>query len=66
MRLPMLPLLVVAGLLNASSLSAQVIKLGTVAPEGSPWHLMVKQIGESWSKTSGGKIQLPKIISART
>ena len=58
MKLHMLPVLFVGGLLNASSLSAQVIKLATVAPEGSPWHLMVKQIGEAWSKTSGGKIQL--------
>jgi TRAP-type C4-dicarboxylate transport system substrate-binding protein len=58
MKFPMFPLLFVAGLLNASSLSAQVIKLATVAPDGSPWHLMVKQISEHWSKTSGGKIQL--------
>lgn len=58
MKFFMLQLIFVAGLLNASSLSAQVIKLGTVAPEGSPWHLMVKQISEAWSKASGGKIQL--------
>ena len=31
----MFPLVVVAGLLNASSLSAQVIKLATVAPDGA-------------------------------
>ncbi|MGH7887512.1 MAG: TRAP transporter substrate-binding protein DctP [Candidatus Binatia bacterium] len=58
MKLRMLALFTFAGLQIAPSLSAQVIKLGTVAPEGSPWHLMVKQIGEAWSKTSGGKIQL--------
>ena len=40
------------------SLSAQAIKLGTVAPEGSPWHMIARDMGEAWSKASGGKIQL--------
>jgi TRAP-type C4-dicarboxylate transport system substrate-binding protein len=41
-----------------SRAAAQTIKLGTVAPEGSPWHLMLREMGEAWAKASGGKIQL--------
>lgn len=37
---------------------AQTIKLGTVAPEGSPWHAIARDMGEAWSKATGGKIQL--------
>ena len=46
------------GVCLAGSTTAQTIKLGTVAPEGSPWHLIARDMGEAWSKASGGKIQL--------
>jgi TRAP-type transport system periplasmic protein len=35
-----------------------LIKMGTVAPEGSPWHQILQQIGQDWSKISGGKVTL--------
>ncbi len=35
-----------------------VIKLGTLAPTGSPWHQMVLQIGEEWARISGGQVTL--------
>lgn len=35
-----------------------VIKLGTVAPSGSPWHDMLKAMGERWRGASNGKVQL--------
>jgi TRAP-type transport system periplasmic protein len=35
-----------------------LIKMGTVAPEGSPWHQILLQIGQDWSKISGGKVTL--------
>jgi TRAP-type C4-dicarboxylate transport system substrate-binding protein len=45
-------------LLLALPATAQTIKLGTVAPDGSPWHLMLRDMGDTWAKASGGKIQL--------
>lgn len=44
--------------LGAVSAPAQVIKLGTVAPEGSPWHTALLEISQEWAKLSGGKVQV--------
>ncbi len=35
-----------------------LIKMGTVAPEGSPWHQILQQMGQQWQKISGGKVTL--------
>ena len=35
-----------------------VIKLGTLAPDGSTWHKLLKEMGEKWSQASGGKTKL--------
>lgn len=35
---------------------AQVIKLGTVAPEGSPWHDAMLETAQMWKELSGGKV----------
>lgn len=42
------------------SASAQtvLVKLGTVAPDGSPWHQILQQMGQQWQKSSGGKVTL--------
>lgn len=37
---------------------AQTIKLGTVAPDGSPWHRIARDMGDAWSKATTGKIQV--------
>ncbi|HLJ21545.1 MAG TPA: TRAP transporter substrate-binding protein DctP [Stellaceae bacterium] len=37
---------------------AQVLKLATLAPDGSPWHDVIIDIGESWKAASGGRITL--------
>ena len=37
---------------------AQTIKLGTLAPEGSPWHKIIRDMAEAWKKASGGKIKV--------
>jgi TRAP-type C4-dicarboxylate transport system substrate-binding protein len=37
---------------------AQTIKLGTLAPEGSPWHQVIRDIGESWREISGGTVEV--------
>jgi TRAP-type transport system periplasmic protein len=52
---------VVALLLAASPLSARadvVIKLGTLAPNGSTWHTLLKEMGQKWEQASGGKVKL--------
>jgi TRAP-type C4-dicarboxylate transport system substrate-binding protein len=34
------------------------VKLGTLAPDGSGWHLLLKEMAAAWSKASGGKVVL--------
>lgn len=34
------------------------INVGTVAPEGSPWHEILQQMGQDWEEISGGKVIL--------
>ena len=34
------------------------IKLATLAPEGSSWHLILKEMGEEWKKASNGRVTL--------
>jgi len=44
----------------AVSAPAQVIKinLGTLAPQGSTWHELLKEMGQRWEQVSGGKVKL--------
>ncbi len=51
----MLALLLVAA---ASPAAAVVVKLGTVAPEGSPWHDTLRDIAAAWQKLSNGQVTL--------
>jgi TRAP-type C4-dicarboxylate transport system substrate-binding protein len=39
-------------------LPGTVIKMGTLAPEGSPWHQTLQLMGERWRKSSGGQVRL--------
>ncbi len=41
-----------------TTLNAQVIKLGTLAPKGSPWYNALKETGQEWAKLSNGKVRL--------
>ncbi len=34
------------------------IKLGTLAPVGSTWHELLKELAEKWAQASGGKVKL--------
>lgn len=34
------------------------VKLGTLAPEGSPWHSIMKRLGERMKEASGGKVTM--------
>ena len=46
-------------LAGAAPASAQiVIKMGTVAPEGSPWHQALLEMQQRWKDLSGGKVDL--------
>ena len=42
----------------AQTEARELIKLGTLAPEGSPWHETLREIAERWSAISGGEIEL--------
>ena len=35
---------------------SQVIKLGTVAPEGSPWHEILLEVAQNWKELSNGRV----------
>jgi len=35
-----------------------LIKMGTVAPDGSPWHQILQQMGQDWRNISGGQVEL--------
>lgn len=50
----------ILGLLFAPGLAhADVrIKLGTLAPRGSTWETLLKEMGQKWSEASGGKVKL--------
>jgi TRAP-type transport system periplasmic protein len=55
-----LALVALAALLMPAFAQAQTvtIKLGTMAPDGSAWHNLLKGMGEKWSALSGGKVKL--------
>ena len=55
----------IVGLLTAFALvgpygspAALTIKLGTLAPEGSPWYNIVRDMAEAWKADSGGKVEI--------
>ena len=37
---------------------AETLKLGTLAPKGSPWHEVIRDIAEDWKALSGGDLQV--------
>jgi TRAP-type C4-dicarboxylate transport system substrate-binding protein len=46
------------GLASTASAQEVTIKLGTLAPNGSTWHNLLKEMGERWAEASGGKVKL--------
>lgn len=42
----------------SASAEAVVIKLATVAPEGSPWHERMLEVGQQWKEMSNGQVTL--------
>ena len=53
-------LLLASLMLLAAPVQAQEvrIKLGTLAPNGSTWHTLLKEMGQKWSEVSGNKVKL--------
>ncbi len=45
-------------LLAASTLCAATIKLGSIAPGGSPWDEGLRKVAAEWAEISGGAVQL--------
>jgi TRAP-type C4-dicarboxylate transport system substrate-binding protein len=59
-------LLAVSLCLAASANAAPVrIKLGTLAPQGSTWHLLLQEMAQKFSQESGGQVEL-KIYAGGT
>ncbi|HSN89647.1 MAG TPA: TRAP transporter substrate-binding protein DctP [Anaeromyxobacteraceae bacterium] len=51
-------LAVILAAVVAPPAGAQVIKLGTLAPQGSTWHEILKDMGQRWEEASGGTVKL--------
>jgi TRAP-type C4-dicarboxylate transport system substrate-binding protein len=49
-----LPLLLASGFAEA----AVKIKLGTLAPNGSTWHMLLKEMGQKFEQVSGGQVKV--------
>lgn len=45
-------------MLAMSLLTAEVIKIGNIAPDRSPWNDALKEIAREWEKITGGQVQL--------
>jgi TRAP-type C4-dicarboxylate transport system substrate-binding protein len=60
-------LLIAAALLAASPARPDpvVLKLGTLAPTGSAWHEILREMGREWEQASGGTVRL-KIYAGGT
>jgi TRAP-type C4-dicarboxylate transport system substrate-binding protein len=49
---------ILLGSATAALCQQTVIKMGTLAPVGSPWHQVLQQMGERWRTISGGRVKL--------
>jgi TRAP-type C4-dicarboxylate transport system substrate-binding protein len=48
--------LAIAGPARAQTPMPLNIKVGSLAPEGTPWYEVIQEVGASWKKASGGQI----------
>ncbi len=58
--IPFSVILVFALALSAQSRAAKpvIVKMATLAPEGSPWHQVLQEIGEDWRELSKNEVRL--------
>ena len=47
-----------AALAPAAHAQGVTIKLGTLAPQGSTWHELLKEMSQRWEQESGGQVKL--------
>jgi TRAP-type C4-dicarboxylate transport system substrate-binding protein len=48
----------VAALAPAAHAQSVTIKLGTLAPQGSTWHELLREMGQRWEQASNGQVKL--------
>ncbi len=46
------------GLASSARAQGVTIKLGTLAPQGSSWHDLLREMGQKWEEASGGQVKL--------
>jgi TRAP-type transport system periplasmic protein len=51
-------LLLLAAIAPSAAAQDVTVKLGTLAPAGSTWHNLLKDMGEQWNQASGGKVKV--------
>jgi TRAP-type C4-dicarboxylate transport system substrate-binding protein len=49
---------ILAALAGSARAQEVTIKLGTLAPQGSTWHDLLREMGQRWEEASGGKVKL--------
>ncbi|ABS24655.1 TRAP transporter substrate-binding protein DctP [Anaeromyxobacter sp. Fw109-5] len=47
-----------AALATTARAQTVTLKLGTLAPQGSTWHDILREMGQKWEQASGGKVKL--------
>jgi TRAP-type C4-dicarboxylate transport system substrate-binding protein len=58
LRLPGTAALLLAGLLSLPAAAQVTFKMATLVPENSAWFRVLREMGDSWSRTSGGRVRL--------
>lgn len=51
-------LALVVSSISAAADKPVIVKMASLAPEGSPWHEVLQEIAQDWSELSGGKVRL--------
>ena len=46
------------GIAPAAAQAPIAIKMATLVPDGSSWHLVLKEVADKWNKISGGKVRV--------
>jgi len=49
---------VLAALATTARAQTVTLKLGTLAPQGSTWHDLLREMSQKWEQASGGKVKL--------
>lgn len=51
-------LALVVSSISAAADKPVIVKMASLAPEGSPWHEVLQEIAQDWRELSGGKVRL--------